>query len=321
MSGKQTKYWRALVALLVLALSFSLVTSASAVKFPEVFPLPNGLGPEGIAAGEGTTFYVGSIPTGNIFRGDLGTGEGEILVTAEPGRQAIGLKFDPRTGLLFVAGGATRFAYIYDGETGESVDAIELTTLDSFINDVVITRNAAYFTNSRQPEIYRVPLEEDGGLPDSPTVEVISLTGDYQFDPAQFNANGIAATPNGKTLIIVNSWEGALYKVNPFTGEATRIDLGGDALPNGDGILLHGDDLYVVQNRLNQVSIVELSSEYTVGEILETITSDLFRVPTTIARFAGTYYVVNARFGTPVTPDTDYDVVRVPDRSSEDPEK
>ncbi|MEW6401529.1 MAG: superoxide dismutase [Chloroflexota bacterium] len=321
MSDKQTKYWRPLVALLVLALSFSFVTSASADKFPEVFPLPNGFGPEGIAAGEGTTFYVGSIPTGNIFRGDLGTGEGEILVTAESGRQAIGLKFDGRTGLLYVAGGPTRFAYIYDGETGESVDAIELTTLDSFINDVVITRDAAYFTNSRQPEIYRVPLEKDGGLPDSPTVEVIPLTGDYQFDPAQFNANGITATPNGKTLIIINSWEGALYSVNPFTGEAALIDLGGSSLLNGDGILLHGNDLYVVQNRLNQVSIVELSSNYTVGEILETITSDLFRVPTTIARFGDLFYVVNARFGTPVTPDTDYDVVRVPDRSSEDPEK
>lgn len=304
---------RLFVVLLLIALSFAMAGNASAAQFPESIPLPDGFQPEGIASGPGTTFFVGSIPTGAIYRGDIETGEGEILVPAQEGRSAIGLKYDPNSGLLFVAGGATGFAYVYDAETGENVAEIQLTDLPSFINDVVLTGDAAYFTNSFQPVIYRVPLLPKGQFPDTPMVEEITLGGEYQFTPGAFNANGIAATPNGERLIIVNSNEGALYNVDPATGVATRIDLGTGAVPNGDGILLRGRTLYVVQNRLNQVAVIRMNADFTAGTITRTITSPLFRVPTTIAGFGKSLYVVNARFGTPPTPDTDYDVVRVPD--------
>lgn len=303
---------RTLFTLFVIALSLFTIGSTSTAPFPDVIQLPDGFQPEGIASGTGTTFYVGSIPTGAIYRGDLRTGEGDVLVPAQSGRAAIGLKYDERTGLLFVAGGPTGFAYVYDGETGENVAAIQLTTSPSFINDVVITKDAAYFTNSFQPILYKVPLENNGELPATPTVEEIPLGGEYQFTPGAFNANGIAATPNGKTLIIVNSTEGALYTVNPETGIAERIDLGTGSVPNGDGILLQGKTLYVVQNRLNQIAVVELSSDLSSGTIVETITSSNFRVPTTIARFGSSLYAVSARFGTPPNPDTEYEVVRVP---------
>src|SRR5215207_464342 len=250
-----------LLTLLLVILSAAMIGAAPAQAFPDVIPLPNGFQPEGIASGTGTTFYVGSISTGAVYRGDLRTGEGEILVPAQAGRSAIGLKYDERTGLLFVAGGPTGFAYIYDGETGAKVDDIQLASAPSFINDVVVTRDAAYFTNSFQPAIYRVALANNGELPASPTAVEIPLTGDYQFTQGAFNANGIAATPNGDTLIIVNSVDGALYNVDPETGDATLIDLGGDSVPNGDGILLQGKTLYVVQNQLNQIAVVELNSD------------------------------------------------------------
>jgi len=310
------KQGRIVIALLVLVLSLSATTVTSAAPsepFPQVIPLPNGFRPEGIAVGIGSTFYAGSIPTGAVYRGDLRTGEGEVFVPAQAGRFAIGLKFDERSGLLFVAGGPTGYAFVYDGLTGANVAEIQLTTLPSFINDVVVTREAAYFTNSFQAEIYRVPLDDDGGLPDPPASEVIPLGGDYQFTPGAFNANGIDATPNGKMLVIVNSADGVLYRVNPATGEASRIDLGTGSVPNGDGILLHGRSLYIVQNALNQVAVVELSPDLSQGNIAETITSSLFRVPTTIARFGQRLYTVNARFDTPPTPDTEYEVVLVPD--------
>jgi len=316
MSGTQ-KQGRVVIALLVLVLSLSATTVTSAAPsepFPQVIPLPNGFQPEGIAVGIGSTFYAGSIPTGAVYRGDLRTGEGEVLVPAQAGRFAIGLKFDERSRLLFVAGGPTGYAFIYDGLTGANVTEIQLTTLPSFINDVVVTREAAYFTNSFQAEMYRVPLDDDGGLPDPPASEVIPLGGDYQFTPGAFNANGIDATPNGKMLVIVNSADGVLYRVNPATGEASRIDLGTDSVPNGDGILLDGRSLYIVQNALNQVAVVELSPGLSQGSIDETITSSLFRVPTTIARFGDRLYAVNARFDTSPTPDTEYEVVLVPDK-------
>ena len=305
-----------ILALLVLSiLSFMAMGSAPVKPFPEVIPLPDGFQPEGIATGNGTTFFVGSIPTGAIYRGDYRTGEGEVLVPAQAGHMSIGLEFDSRTGLLFVAGGPTGKAFVYDGETGANIAAIQLATATpTFVNDVVITKDAAYFTDSFQPVLYRVPLENNGQLPDPVVVEEIPLSGDYEFVPGAFNANGIDATPNGKTLIIVNSTLGTLYTVDPGTGEATLIDLGGDTVPNGDGILLHGKTLYVVQNALNQIAVVDLNSKLTAGSIEGTITSPYFRVPTTIARFGNSLYAVNARFGTPPTPDTEYEVVRVPRR-------
>ena len=313
MSVIQTSWRRLMIVLLLLTLSFLTMGAASAKAFPDVIPLPNGFQPEGIASGNGTTFYVGSIPTGAIYRGDLRTGEGGILVQPQAGRSAIGLKYDERTGLLFVAGGPTGFAYIYDGQTGAKVDEIRLTTDQPvFINDVVVTRDAAYFTNSKQAEFYRVPLAENG----QPlgTSQRIPLGGDYTFnpDPNAFNANGIAATPNGKMLIIVNSVDGALYNVDPVTGNATLIDLGGASVPNGDGILLQGKSLYMVQNLLNRIAVVKLNPDLTSGMIVDTITSPDFGIPTTIARFGDSLYAVNSHFNIPnPPPSTPYEVVRV----------
>lgn len=281
---------------------------------PTMISLPNGFQPEGIAVGHGTTFYVGSFATGAIYRGDLLTGEGDVLVQSQEGRQAVGLKYDNRTGLLFVAGGGTGYAYVYNGETGENVAEIQLSVSIRFINDVSITKDAAYFTNSSRPTLYRVPLAKNGELLDAPTVEQISLGGDYQFTAGQLNANGIAAAPNGKTLIIVNSVDGMLYNVNPATGMSTTIDLGAGTVPNGDGILLVGNTLYVVQNSLNQIAVIELNPDLVSGTIRDTITSPLFRMPTTIANVSDALYVVNSRFEITPAPDTAYEVVRVPSK-------
>jgi sugar lactone lactonase YvrE len=316
MFGVYNRQRGALVVLLILMLSLAWVGSAAArgVQFPESIALPNGFQPEGIASGRGTTFYVGSIPTGAIYKGDFRTGEVSLLVAEQAGRRATGLKYDPRSGLLFVSGAETGYAYIYDARTGGNVAAVQLSTASSFINDVVITRDAAYFTDSFQPTIYRIPLEKNGQLPATPQVQSIPLGGEYQFTQGAFNANGIDATPNGKTLIIVNSSEGALYRVDPSTGVATHIDLGTVSVAAGDGILLRGKTLYVVQNQLNQVAAIRLSPDLSSGSIEKTITSPLFRIPTTIAAFGRSLYVVNARFDTPPTPDTDYNVVLVPNK-------
>lgn len=312
----QTASRRSFLALFVIALSAAMIAAAPAQVFPDVIELPDipgGFRPEGIAVGKGHTFYVGSIPTGAIFRGDLRTGEGALIVPpAPPGQKAaIGLKYDERTGYLFVAGGPTGNAYVYHGETGETIAVIPLTAPGTFINDVVVTNDAAYFTDSGRPVLYRVPLENNGRLSTPPVVQEIQLTGDYKFIPNTFNTNGIAATPNGKTLIIVNSSTGTLYTVDPDTGVATEINLGDDTVRFGDGILLHGKTLYVVQNRLNQIAVVELKSDFTGGTIVDPITSTEFDVPTTIARFGNSLYAVNARFGAQPPP-TEFTVVRVP---------
>lgn len=299
----------ALAMLLVIALSVSLI---GATTFPQVAPLPNGFQPEGIAAGAGTTFFVGSIPTGAVFRGDLLTGQGTVFVPPQADRSSIGMKYDSRTGLLFVAGGGTGKAFIYDGNSGANVADIQLGNSPTFINDVVITRNAVYFTDSLAPVLYKLPLTRTGTLPDPLTKQTIPLSGEFDFIPGAINSNGIDALPNGTTLIVVNFAVGNLYLVNSANGSARRIDLGSGSVPNGDGILLDGKTLYVVQNFLNQIAVVNLSSDLTSGEIVRLITSSSFRVPTTIAEFGDELYAVNARFDISPTPDTEYEVVRVP---------
>ena len=116
----------------------------------------------------------------------------------------------------------------------------DFTSAASFVNDVIVTRTDAWFTDSLSPVLYRVPLGPDGSP--GTQFEVVPLGGDFTFVPGQFNTNGIDATPNGMTLVIVNSAAAKLYTVDPGTVSATEIDLNGGSVPNGDGILLERED-------------------------------------------------------------------------------
>jgi sugar lactone lactonase YvrE len=301
----------AMVGLLVLAAVLALAPAgARAAAFPNVIALPNGWLPEGVATGHGPVIYSGSRANGAIYAADLRTGEGAILVPGQAGRVAVGLSFDARANRIFVAGGPTGKAYVYDADTGALAREYTLTAPGTFVNDVIVTREAAYFTDSARAVYYRIPLGPGGRLPGPGAVETIALSGDWQ-QVAGFNANGIEATPNGKALIIVNSTLGTLYRVDPTSGVATLIDLGGASVSAGDGLLLRGHTLYVVRNQLNQIAIVDLAPDLLSGEVVGTITSPNFDIPTTVAAFGNSLYAVNARFTTPPTPSTPYSIVRV----------
>ena len=234
-----------LVVALSLLLVLGLAVPVQAQPFPEVIPLPNGWQPEGIAVGDGHAFYAGSLADGAIYSGDLRTGEGEVLLPGEEGRVAVGLAFDSSTKNLFVAGGGTGTARVVDTRTAEVLAEYQLTEAASFVNDAVVTGRAAYFTDSFRPVLYKVPLTPSGRLPDPSAVVEIALGGDFEFVAGAFNANGIDATPDGKTLLIINSTTGSLYRVDPCSGEATLIEVSGGELTMGDGILLDGKTLYV----------------------------------------------------------------------------
>ena len=294
----------AVVLAFALMLSAAVPASAHSSQFPAVIDLPGGFFPEGIAAGYGTTFYAGSLVDGAIYRGDVRTGEGGVWVAGQSGQIAVGMDFDRESGNLFVAAGPAGAVRVYDSASAELTADVFLGA--GFINDVIVTPHAAYLTNSFAPELYEVPLASDG----TPTgsVRVIPLSGDFQFVPGAFNANGIEFTQG--RLIIVNSAVGALYTVDPATGVASEIDLGGDVV-NGDGLVLVGRTLYAVVGGLNQIAEIKLSGDLSNGTVTDTITDPDFDVPTTAAKFGNSLYAVNAKFGTPVTPDTPYEVVRV----------
>jgi sugar lactone lactonase YvrE len=296
----------ALLAVLVLAPTASAPASAS---WPETIPLPTGFQPEGIDIGNGHSFYVGSIPTGAVYRGDLQTGEGRILVPAQAGRAAIGVDFADKR--LFVAGGPTGRAWVYDARTGATLASYQLAAgTPTFVNDVVVTRDAAWFSESQGAVLYRVPIAPDGTLGSQADVETVPLTGDFTLAPG-FNVNGIDATPQGDTLVIVQSNLGRLYTVDPTSGEADLIELAGGDVMLGDGILLDGKTLYVVQNRANMIAKIRLTPDLGSGTVLTRITSADFDVPTTIAEHGSRLYAVNARFEPPPRPTPDYWITQV----------
>jgi sugar lactone lactonase YvrE len=296
-------------------MSLLLVASVAALAMPaaaapaEVIALPGATSAEGIAAGEGTTFYAGDLFAGDIFRGDIQRGTAELFIDAPAGRMAVGMAADLEHDLLFVAGGFTGQAYVYDTRTGATVATYQFGAADtSLINDVALTKDGAWFTDSFQPRLYFVPVTE-AGVPGS--FLTLQLTGPAAEISGPFNLNGIQATPNGKTLIVTHSTNGELYTVDPPSGASATI--AGVSVPNVDGIVLLGRRLWAVQNT-NQVTRVQLSPHLTSGAIEEVITSDLFQVPATAARFGSRLAVVNAKFDTGFPPTADEWEVVVVDR-------
>jgi sugar lactone lactonase YvrE len=270
--------------------------------------LPDGFMPEGIESGPGNTLFVANFNNGSVLKIDARTGKTTVLVPVLGGRAGLGLKLDEHN-RLFVAGGPTGHAYVYDAKTGAPLADYVLATGTTFINDVILTKDAAYFTDSSQAALYKLPLGKHGALPPPGAVQTIPLAGDFVNVPGQFNANGIVA--DGCSLIVVNSFTGTLFKVDPATGIARAIDLGGANVVNGDGLVLRGRKLYVIENFTNQVVVVKLDSDDTSGQIIKTITSPDFDVIATGVLLGDDLIVTNPRFSTPNTPTTPYWLTRV----------
>jgi sugar lactone lactonase YvrE len=298
---------RRLPAIAAAGFALAAAGAATASSGPTHIDLPAGWQPEGIAAGRGHDLYVGSIPTGAVRRVDARTGEQETVVPAREGHAAIGLKAEHRSDRhkhhghrarashrrkadrLWVAGGGTGKGFVYSTRSGAELKAFEFTAAGAgtFVNDVVLTKRAAYFTDSRRAVLYVAERDLSGfselALPDIPM-------------EAGNNLNGIVAGRG--VLLAVQTNTGKLWRIDPKTGAASQVDLGATLLTNGDGMLLEGRRLYVVQNRSNQVAVLRLSEDFRSGTLETTLTSEDFDVPTTIARKHGRLYLPNARFGT-----------------------
>jgi sugar lactone lactonase YvrE len=277
-----------LAALLVLSPA---VASASPVSS---FDLPNGFQPEGIAIGPGPFAYLGSVADGSIYRADLKSGRGRII-SEGPGTPSVGMKTDAR-GRLYVAGGDAGDARVIDTRTGRVLESHQLATGPAFVNDVILAGGSAWFTDSTNPVLYRLSHGR---------VATVPLTGDLVYQEG-FNVNGIAPTPDGRGLLVVQSNTGKLFRA-AHNGVTTEVAVD-SLLPNADGILLSGRTLYVVQNRLNTIAVLHLDRAASKATVVSRLTDPRFDVPTTVASFGGRLYLPNARFGTPPTPTTPYQV-------------
>jgi len=299
----------AIVISTVLAVVAGAVPAAahSSQRWPSTLALPDGFQPEGIAIGDKPYAYFGSRVDGDIYRVSLRTGKGAVFSEGPgAGNPSLGLKIDDHR--LFVAGGSAGTARVVDLRSGRILKSYTLKgpgTTAWFINDVVLTRDAAWFTDSANPVLWKVPLSLE-----SPPVAV-PLTGDIQYTTGN-NANGISRTPDGRGLIVVQSNLGKLFRVG-YDGRSQEITLNGaETVVNGDGLWLRGRTLYVVQNRLNVIAEVALDRKARTGVVVSRTGSATFDVPTTIAEYGRKFYLPNARFTTPAEPTTTYNAVAVP---------
>ena len=117
---------------------------------------------KGIAKGRGSTFYAGELFTGDIFRGNVRLGTATKFIDAPEGRNALGMVFDRRHNLLFVAGGATGQGYIYNTRSRQTVASYQFGAAGaSLINDVTLTRRGAWFTDSAEAAaVFRAAQQE-----------------------------------------------------------------------------------------------------------------------------------------------------------------
>ncbi|WP_034387071.1 superoxide dismutase family protein [Deinococcus sp. YIM 77859] len=262
--------------------------------------------PEGVAydARRGV-IYTGSAVNGTIYAINAATGavrkfqEGGAL-----GRQAaLGLKVDGQ-GRLWVAGGAQGTVSVLTPD-GMTLKVLQTPPSPSpYINDLTPAPDGnVYVTDSTRPVIFRV----DRNLNLTAWLDLAGTP--VKYGPG-INLNGITATPDGRSLLVVQTNTGELWRIDLRTKAVRRVMTG---LMSGDGLLLDGRTLYVARNRDGVVSKVSLSADYGTGQLVAEEPVRGLRFPATLALVGGDLVVTQAQLdrlmaGTP--PETPFRLTR-----------
>jgi len=252
--------------------------------------------PEGVAFQPSTgDFFVSSTTDGAILRGNVQRGAAAVFLPggADGRTSATGMKVDDR-GRLFVSGGGSGKMFVYNVADGRLLASFSSAQQPTFINDVAVTPNGdAFFTDSQSPILYRVFTNAGGDL-------AIESWLNFTNTPIQytqgFNLNGIAASTDGKYLITVQSNTGKLFRIATDTKEIEEINLNGQSVANGDGILLDGSTLYVVRNQNGLIVKIQLAANLAAGEVVSSTGDPALAYPTTIAKANDRLLVVNSQF-------------------------
>jgi len=195
--------------------------------------------------------------------------------------------------------------FVYNTADGSLVASYSTPAVEqTFINDVTITPDgAAYFTDSFRPVLFKIS-DMAGGEAES----WLDFTGTVLEYGEGFNLNGIAASPDGRYLLVIHSGNGNLYRIDTETQEVSQVDTGGADLTAGDGILLIGNTLHVTRNQFGEIVPVTMSEDFSTGTAGAAVTDPSLIFPTTIAQAGDSLLVVNSQFnnrgGTPELPFT-----------------
>ena len=289
------------LAALTLAMT-PLAGAPSAHADPDAFPtyvLPGKcVFPESIAV-RGGKFYVGSACNSKLYVGDLRDRRAKVLVDS-PDEFIMG-GIEATANRLVVTRAASSFTDVYNRFTGELVVRFTNGRAPgrSIINDVAVTPNGdAYLTEFDDSRLYRIAAAElQVRRSDVQPLPVFLDFDGTAFPTRSGSANGIAATPDGKYLIVAHYDAGRLYRVRLRDKQVTRIDLHGARLAGPDGIELASSDvLYVVEFLDERIAEIRLSDRYKKGKVVSRTTSPLFDCPTAAAIAGDRLLVANSQF-------------------------
>jgi len=275
--------------------------------------------PEGVALDPTTgALYTAGAEDGLVVRLDPATGRSTVVApagvaipagsTTFPG--ALGMKLDP-AGRLWMALGRTGNMAVVDTRTGAVVKRFETRRDGGLINDAAVTATATYFTDTLNPVLWRVPVN---GATIGELEPWIDFTGTaLEWGPGA-NINGIAATPDGKTLIVVQMAKGLLFTIDTASRKVTPIDLQGETVAGADGLVLDGATLYVVRQPAAEIVTVRLAPDLKSGTVVSRFTDPALAWPATAAKSGDHLVVVNTQFNKRATndPATPFTLVRVP---------
>lgn len=298
---------RTLSLALLTMLTLSSAASAQNSRLLHTFP-GDQVYPESVAVDWATgVFYVGSVKEGTLFRGRVGRAQMEVISPAGADGRTIANGLFYARGRLVVLGRQSGQIYVYDTHNSQLLAKLHnglSGNEQTFLNDVVIAPDGnAYVTDSVNPVLYRVrqigaqyQLDEFMRF-DGSAINYVKAKGEEGI-----NVNGIAATKDGRFLIVAKRNENALFRIDLRARQIARIDLGASAIETPDGLFLDGTTLYVAQNKPRSVAVLQFSPDFVRAHLARTISDPTFAFPTAVARFGNKLLIVSSQFDTKGSP-------------------
>lgn len=304
-------------ASLVVASTAAAADGRSALPGTWVVSNEPGVLPEGIEITPGGHVYVTASGTGDVFAGRLGEAALHVLSSgAAAGRSsALGVHVDDRGRLFVVSPGAVD-VLAPDGTLIQRLHLPEGQAATAYINDLVVTADAVYVTDSAQALVWRSELRGAGVGPLEQWLDVHELM--PAFQRGWFYLNGIDASPDGSRLLVSAQGLGALVRVETGTRAQQFVTTDGSVFGTfgPDGLLVDGD---VARGVLNYgapdtgqgLYAARLSPDWrtatVVGHETESRSGSPLDTPTTVALARAAegdrYVVVNSQLDTaPGTP-------------------
>ncbi len=244
------------------------------------------------------TFYVSETTGGEIHRGRVGHRQTqEWKAEGADGRTtARGITTD-RRGRVFIAGGPNGLGtdrpdlWVYSA-SGRLEAALKVDRPDVFLNDVVIGPDgAAYFTNSNDPQIFRVARERGQWR-----VRLWADATGTITRAAGFNLGGIVVSRDRRSLVVAQGNAGLLWRFRLADRRVSAVDTRGADLVDADGLVRRGRSLLVVRNFSRQLTTLRLSDDGRSARLVRSVPTDPDRVFTTAKLARGRLLLVDSKF-------------------------